>query len=333
MKLSVIVPTYRRPQDLARCLQAFEAQLRPADELLITVRDTDQLTWKFLETYLPISTLPLKILTVKKPGVIAAMNAGILTTQGDIISVTDDDAAPHSDWLQRIEAHFTANEHLGGLGGRDWNYINGQLQDASHGAGTSIVVGKIQWFGRMIGNHDIGSGEARPVDILKGVNMSFRRTALEGIACDSRLLGQGAQVHFEAALSLAVKHRNWELIYDPNVAVDHFPSQRFDEDKRDAAFSYSASKNIAHNETLILLEHLAAIQRLVYLCWAIFIGTRGTPGFLQVVRLFPKEGEEIFQKWHSSLVGRWAGYRTWRQQGNGVKRCTDSSSTERAIKS
>lgn len=35
----------------------------------------------------------------------------------------------------------------------------------------------VQWFGRVIGNHHLGTGGVREVDILKGVNMSFRQTA------------------------------------------------------------------------------------------------------------------------------------------------------------
>jgi len=31
------------------------------------------------------------------------------------------------------------------------------------------VVGKLQWFGRLIGNHHIGSGEGREVDALNCV--------------------------------------------------------------------------------------------------------------------------------------------------------------------
>jgi glycosyltransferase involved in cell wall biosynthesis len=107
-KITVLVPTYRRPQDLLRCLTALQNQTRSPDEVLVVVRDTDEETWNFLKTY-RIELLPLRILIVSVPGVIAAMNLGFETAQGDIISVTDDDAAPHTDWLERIEAHFVAD--------------------------------------------------------------------------------------------------------------------------------------------------------------------------------------------------------------------------------
>ena len=308
MKLTVLVPTYRRSADLLRCLQSLEQQTRKADELLVVVRDTDEETWKFLETY-RIESLPLRILTVKAPGVIAAMNLGFESAQGDIISVTDDDAAPHADWLERIEAHFLASDRLGGLGGRDNIHINGIPQDSTQ-SDLAPIVGQLQWFGRMVGNHHLGSGAAREVDILKGVNMSFRRTALAGLRCDERLKGTGAQVHFEVALSLGIQQQGWQLLYDPAVAVDHYLSKRFDEDQRNA-FNAVACRNIAHNETFILLSHLPPLRRVVYILWALLVGVRGTPGLVQVLRFLPTERETVLRRWLAAVQGRWQGWQTW----------------------
>jgi len=309
MLMTVLVPTYRRPQDLERCLSALEQQVRPADEILVTVRDTDMDTWTFLKTFNP-TFLPLKVLRVTVPGVIAAMNLGFETATGDIISVTDDDAVPHSDWLQRIEAHFLSNDRLGGLGGRDWMYINSKLQDASTQPGASNIVGQVQWFGRMIGNHHIGEGEPRTADILKGVNMSFRRAALAGLRCDERMRGTGAQVHFEVALSLSVRRNGWELIYDPAIAVDHYPAQRFDEDQRNN-FNAIAWANKAHNETVGLLDHLSLPRKIIYLAWAFLVGTRDILGFVQLCRFLPVEKDLAFRKWLASTQGRWQGLQTW----------------------
>jgi glycosyltransferase involved in cell wall biosynthesis len=310
MKMTVLIPTYRRPKDLERCLTALQQQIRPADEVLVTVRDLDAETRTFLATFDPHS-LPLRLLTITVPGVVAAINLGFESASGDIISVTDDDAAPHPDWLQRIEAHFLADESLGGLGGRDWLYMNGKLQDATVHPGASSIVGRVQWFGRIIGNHHIGEGAPREVDILKGVNMSFRHSTLANLYCDERMKGTGAQVHFEVGLSLSIKRKGWKLIYDPLVAVDHHLAQRFDEDQRTIAFNYVAASNVAQNETLVLLDHLSFSRRIIFLVWAIFIGTRSTFGLLNLLRFLPTEREIAIQKWLASMHGRWHSLQTW----------------------
>lgn len=306
MTVAVIVPTYRRAKDLARCLEALKRQTRPADEVIVTVRDTDAETWEFLKEF-KSDPLPLRTVTVRVTGVVAAMNAGLDIAQQDVIAFTDDDAVPHADWLKRIEAHFLADEHVGGVGGRDFLYRNGQLVQ-----GEKKVVGRLQWFGRAIGNHSVGIGEAREVDVLKGVNMSFRRSAIADSRFDERMRGTGAQVHFELAFCLALKRVGWKLMYDPKIAVDHYQAKRFDEDER-GKFNYIATSNKVHNETLVLLEHLPPVRRAVFLLWGILIGTRGHRGFLQSFRFLQQEGFLTLQKLLASLRGRWQGWQTWSQ--------------------
>ncbi len=307
MTITVIVPTYQRPLDLARCLEALQKQTRPADEVLVVVRDTDTATWTFLEAFDPDS-LRLRTTKVRVSGVVAAMNAGLDVAQGEIIAFTDDDAAPHHDWLARIETHFLCDDRVGGVGGRDWVYHGIDLEE-----GTKEVVGQVSWFGRVIGNHHIGVGEARCVDVLKGVNMSFRRSAIKKLHFDERMRGTGAQVHFEIAFSLALRRAGWKLIYDPKVAVNHYPARRFDEDQRNS-FNEIALTNAVHNETLVLLEHLSPIQRSAFLVWATLVGTREAMGFIQWLRFLPTEGLLAGQKLLASLSGRWQGWQTWQEE-------------------
>jgi glycosyltransferase involved in cell wall biosynthesis len=308
VKITVIVPTYRRPQDLARCLQALEQQTRPADEVLVVVRDTDTETQAFIAK-LDRDFLPLQALQVDVPGVVAAMNIGLDAASGEIVAFTDDDAAPHADWLERIESYFLADPKIGGVGGRDWVYHGMQLEDAT----PQEVVGKLQWFGRAIGNHHRGIGQAREVDFLKGVNMSFRREAIGQERFDSWMRGTGAQVHFELAFCLALKRAGWKSIYDPQVAVNHYPAVRFDEDGRDR-FNRLATINTVHNETLTLLEYLPFTQRSVFILWAILVGTREGRGIVQCLRFLPSEGSLAGQKLLACWQGRWQGWQTWKQR-------------------
>lgn len=304
MQITVIVPTYLRPQDLSRCLNALKQQKRPADELWVIIRDSDRKTWQFLKSY-DCENLPLNTATVSEVGVIAAMNIGLDAATGDIVVFTDDDASPHDDWLEKIEAYYLADENVGGVGGRDWVYHGTTLED-----GSRRVVGKLQWFGRLIGNHHIGVGEGREVDVLKGVNMSFRRKAIDNLYFDRRMRGTGAQVHFEVVFSLTLKQKGWKLIYDPKIAVDHYPAQRFDEDQRNS-FNVQASINAIHNETLAILGYLPPFRKFIFLLWALLIGTRDSRGLLQWLRFLPKDGALSNKKLWACWTGRWEGWQTW----------------------
>lgn len=304
MKITVLIPTYRRSQDLARCLESLKQQFRPADEIIVVVQAIDDETWQFL-TQFDAAPLSLQTETVSVPGQVAALNAGLAAAKGDIIAITDDDAVPHHDWLKRIEAHFVADDRVGGVGGRDQVYHNDILC-----TGAAEVVGRLQWFGRAIGNHHIGVGTARAVDILKGANMSYRRSAIAGIQFDSRLRGTGAQVHNDLAFSLAVKKAGWQLIYDPSVVVDHHPAVRFDEDQRHS-INLTALSNQVHNETLVLLGFLPFFQRILFLIWAVLIGTRTSPGLIQILRCWRDRESQIIERWQAALTGRYQGYQTW----------------------
>jgi cellulose synthase/poly-beta-1,6-N-acetylglucosamine synthase-like glycosyltransferase len=305
MKLSVLVPTYRRTKDLERCLNALKQQCYPASEILVVVRDTDDETHRFLQGFLP-EILPLRVIDVATPGQVAALNAGLQLAKGDIVAITDDDAAPHSDWLEKIRLHFLADDRVGAVGGRDWVYESGSQVALS--SDSDVVVGRLQWFGRSIGNHHLGTGEAREVDILKGANMSYRREAITGLYFNERLKGKGAQVNNDMDFSLSVKKKGWKIIYDPKCAVNHYPSPRFDEDQRDS-FNFEAYYNAAYNQTLILLNYQSTFEVMAYLFWSVLIGTRGCFGLLQAARFIRSQRMLAFDKWFAASSGHTHAFR------------------------
>lgn len=301
MKVSVLVPTYRRPADLIRCLEALAHQRRQADQLLVMARKDDVESREALASLQ--GRIPFHIVDVALGGVVAALNAGLDQVDGDIVCMTDDDAAPHPDWLERIVAHYEARPDVGGVGGRDCIYMNGRLLE-----GERATVGVIDGNGRLVGNHHLGVGPAREVDVLKGVNMSFRADLAKKIRLDARLKGTGAQVHNELALSLAVQREGWKLIYDPAVLVDHFPAQRFDEDRRSRPEAIALS-NAAYNLMIILLEHFSGKRRERMWHWYRLVGTREAPGLLQVVRMLMKGDAGIIHRWKAARAGMAAAYR------------------------
>ncbi len=125
--------------------------------------------------------------------------------------------------------------------------------------------------------------------------------------------------------TLALKRAGWKLIYDPQVAVEHYPAQRFDEDQRNN-FNEIAFINLVHNETLVLLEHLSPLRRTVFLLWAILVGTRDSLGLIQWLRFLPKQGQLAGKKYWASLHGRWQGWQTHKQFKiqNLTPRCIDA---------
>lgn len=298
MKISVLVPTYRRPADLARCLLALQRQQRLPDEVIVVARPEDDATHERLADPAVGGVLPLRLVPVDVPGQVAALNKGLDSANGDIVAITDDDAAPRPDWLARIEAAFLSDPRVGAVGGRDWVHEKGRVLDESR-----ELVGQLTLSGKIVGNHHLGVGGAREVDMLKGANMSYRRAAIERLRFDTRLRGAGAQVHNDMGFSMHVQREGWKLVYDPSIAVDHFPAERFDDDRRDAA-SLNAISNGAYNLHLILREHLPPLRREIAWWWWTLVGTRVYPGFAHVLLSLPgARRERVLAHWRAVRRG------------------------------
>jgi glycosyltransferase involved in cell wall biosynthesis len=303
--ISVMVPTYRRPADLKRCLDALRAQARPADEVLVIARPEDDATHRALETELSANNpFLLRVIETGLGGQVAALNRGLDAARGDIIAITDDDAAPRVDWLAQIDQAFSNDQTLGALGGRDWVFERGALLD-----GERSEVGVIRRTGKICGNHHLGVGAPRTVSLLKGANMIYRRSAVGGLRFDTRLRGKGAQPCNDLSFSLSVRHTGWKMVYDPRVAVDHFPAERFDDNGRDAQ-TLGALADTAYNLHLVLREHLGPFARHIAWYWYAAIGTRAMPGFAHALLALTRTRD----------TACWARYRAMRKGAQDARR-------------
>jgi cellulose synthase/poly-beta-1,6-N-acetylglucosamine synthase-like glycosyltransferase len=296
--IGVLIPTYRRSRDLVRCLDALKTQQRLPDDIMLIVRRDDGETQNALSRY-DCGTLPVRIILVDTPGTVYAHNIGIEACRTEVLAMIDDDTAPHPQWLRVILGHFQTDPSLGGLGGRD-RCFNGTSFDEQR----ESTVGKLQWFGRAIGNHHRGYGAIREVDLLKGANMSFRLAALENARCDTRLRGKGAQPNEDISLTLAVKRAGWKIAYDPNAVVDHYQADR--EEKRHYGGVAPITEigpftDFAYNEVVGIWDSLSITRRLAFIVWSLFIGTGVCPGLAQAIRFTPALGR---QSWYRFLLAQ-----------------------------
>ncbi len=303
--VSVIVPSWRRASSLERCLRALDAQIRRPDEIVVGIRADDT------ESVKTVTALSLRVAvvvaTTAEAGVVAAMNAALQKCRADseIIALTDDDTEPRPDWIQRLTDCF-GDTSVGGAGGRDWQPLE---------RGDRNPVGQVQWFGRVIGNHHLGAGPARDVDVLKGANCAFRAPLLRAVGFDTRLAGAGAQLFWELGVCLPIRRAGWRLVYDPAIAVEHHVEPRSDGDQlHRGVFSAAPLSDAAHNETLELLEYQSGAGRAAFRIWAALVGTRHEPGLAQIPRLLLSGDVHALARWRATRDGRARGVRRWQAE-------------------
>ncbi len=293
MAISVVIPTYGRPNDLLRCLRALEGQEVAAREVIVVRRRDDGPTREALAGF--NSRLPLKIEVVEARRQSVAMNAGVAAASSPIVALTDDDAIPRSGWIAGLEARH-AEAAVGAAGGRDLVHtstgtIDGQAHD----------VGLVRWYGRCVGNHHLGSGTVRDVDFLKGVNLSVRRELWE---LDERLQGSGIQMHWEMDVSLGIRRGGHRVIYDPALVVDHHPAPRVDSGDRRSLRTPAWVRNEAHNEALVLLKWLPLPRGLVALGYGLLVGTSAAPGLLRALAAVARRDLDTARCLPAALAGR-----------------------------
>lgn len=285
--VSLIIPSYGRPSELAACIATAQNQIEPFDEIIAVLRDTDN---KSLEVALASG---VRTIMVTEPGVLAAMMAGTEAAQSQVVAFTDDDARLPATHASGIRSHL-ANEAISGVGGRDVLYDNGSPRATT----LTRDVGRLTWYGRVIGNHHRGTGKARPVFMLKGVNSAYRRDA---IALPTQLRGSGAQPHFEVAIGTWVARHRGTLIYDPALAVEHHPATRLGEDQRTAP-SEEAIFDSAYN----LLRSLAWYRQTRRLLYVLIIGDSNCPGIFRSVVALLRGERAVLQRrqpsWRGSLA-------------------------------
>ncbi len=96
IKISVIIPTYDRKNELNRCLASLSKQTYPKEQFEIIVIDDASNGHK---------------------GPAHARNLGIKKAKGEIIAFIDDDAVCQEDWLEKALPHFS-DKNIAGVEGR-----------------------------------------------------------------------------------------------------------------------------------------------------------------------------------------------------------------------
>jgi GT2 family glycosyltransferase len=265
-QFDVVVPSYRRPHLLERCLDALAGQTLAPGRIVLVLR-ADDAGGRAVASAHPVGAV---VVTVDRPGVIAAMAAGIGRTTASWVAFTDDDAAPRRSWLEGL-ARLSCSADVGAVGGRD--VIPGQETPRRE------LVGRIDRLGRVVGNHHLGIGPPRDVDVLKGVSLAVRADVL-ALPRPGLLRGQGAEVHFELLTCGWVRRAGLRLVYDPTVEVDHDVGVRHDRDARGRR-SWAATFDEAHNFVVAsaALRRRLAVRRLLY---SVAVGGSGTPGVARI---------------------------------------------------
>lgn len=126
IKISVVIATFQRPQELSRCVLAIGELTYPRDRFEVIVVNDGGIVHEATQLKTLAGDVDFRIMTTVNAGPGAARNAGAAVARGRFLTFIDDDCVPSPDWLQRLSAAVDRS-HDAMVGGRTVNILTRNL--------------------------------------------------------------------------------------------------------------------------------------------------------------------------------------------------------------
>ena len=104
IETTVVIPSYRRPDDLARAIDSVLAQRGVASsyEILVVDNDPDSSAAPVAAAKATQGDVPVRYVHETRPGISHARNTGVAEAAGRYLAFLDDDEEAEPDWLVRF---------------------------------------------------------------------------------------------------------------------------------------------------------------------------------------------------------------------------------------
>ncbi len=117
MEISIIIPTYKRPESLVRTLNSLQEQTLPEFEVIVVDNAASLEIEKLLKEFNTTARIPIRYLPEPKLGVHNARHAGARIAQKPLLVFTDDDATFEANWLESYHNKFIEHPEMVAAGG------------------------------------------------------------------------------------------------------------------------------------------------------------------------------------------------------------------------
>jgi GT2 family glycosyltransferase len=205
--VSIVIPTYARPERLRECLAALARQTLPADTFEIVVVDDGSPQPVVLAADTAAAGPMIRIIRQPNAGPSAARNRGVAEACGELIALTDDDCLPTPTWLESlVTAHRQCPDSLvGGI------TFNGLTDDVFATTSQMIIDLVYEHFNRdheaayFLTSNNMLCSRAAYSD-LGGFDTSFARAGAEDRDFCDRWRASGRPLRLVPAATIEHRH-------------------------------------------------------------------------------------------------------------------------------
>ena len=220
---SIAIPTFRRGEALAECLESVCALDYPKDKIEVVIVDNGgaENTRTAAEPF--NGRLSIRYLVNdQNRGYGYSVNRSITESRGDRILLLNDDARPWPDLLTKCDALLAADPLIGCVGCRA---IEKGFVQSGEGIGT------IDPDGELIGNFDVDCGAPIEVEHVYGFCYVFTREAVRRAGLNDRMLlaqpySSGNRIETDHCLT--IRARGLKVFYHPGMVAVHLAKPRPD---------------------------------------------------------------------------------------------------------
>lgn len=217
--VSLIIPSWNGKERLIKCLEAVNRQTFRDFTTVVVINGSQDGTLEVLSEWAQIQC----IFNAKNVGFAAAVNQGILASEGAYIGVLNDDAFPDPVWLESLVEIIESDPYVGSCASL---MVFAHRPDIVQSAGIAIDRAAIAWD-RLRGKSASAAQEPCEVFGASAGAALYRRSMLNQIGLfDERFFAYLEDVDLAWRAQIA----GWRCMYVPQAVVRHQTSASFGED-------------------------------------------------------------------------------------------------------
>ena len=244
---SIVIPTFRRPDQLAECLASVAALDYPLDSLEVTVVDNGGASENSWDAAAPFAgQLAINYLVnAVNGGYGYSVNRGICASQGARLLLLNDDARLPSEFLRECDRVLDGDPAVGCMGCRvdEDGYLN-----------SGEGIGRLDESGEVVGNFNVDCDIPIEVEHIYGFCYVFTREAVRRAGvCDETLLARrySSGNRIETDHCLSIRRKGLKVVYNPRIVVRHLAKPR--PDMHEASLKWKI--NAIRNTIYLYLKH------------------------------------------------------------------------------
>jgi GT2 family glycosyltransferase len=211
-RISVVVCTRDRADDLRRALTGLEAQAFVGFEVIVVDQSRTDQTQRLVRQFQPRLS-SLRLVRQSEPGLSRAYNRGVREAEADVLAFTDDDCLVAADWLSSVWRALAAGSLV--------DVLYGQVlapPELDGTAATSLIP--LRAFEERLEVTDLRGFNG----LGMGANFAALRPAVDRVGGFDEILGGGGPLQSTQDFDFAyrVLRSGGTIVLDPKVIAYHY---------------------------------------------------------------------------------------------------------------